>query len=625
MSVNKKVYVKITALDFNEQPLEYIEGEVSSGSVNIDGNSVVRRTCNLSLIVKNLNITDYYWGIKTKFRLEMGDENEWNDEGIFVITSFSTTHNINNYSINISGKDKMSLLNGDLSGSLYASIDFGVEETIEKDGTINYRNIPIEEIIRESVHTYAQEPYHNIVINDLDEAAVELLEYKGEQPLYLLRNDNTDEFVNYTPNGSLKVTLENQEVIDISKIPNYDNRVNIDDKDNNPTKITIGNNNEIFYTVGKLEKGQTAGYRATDLTYAGDLISNIGESLTSIFDKIVKMLGNYEYFYNTKGQFVFQKKKNYLDSIKTNLIKVDDESYYDASIYHSAIAYSFADGELIQSYQNAPNITNIKNDFSVWGQRVSASGAKIPIHYRLAIGIKPIEYKEYSIEDYDWRELIYQMAIDFYSGNNYEKTGYEPYYIDLYSFWRELYNPEDKTEEYYQEGDNKYWNKKVIENPETLNFWFDFVEADNELNKFSIQNIGSRLKAVKDDNIKAIYYRRVPNLIYVSATDSNKADSFTGYTKVQIQAELKNLFSISGQGKSAHDEMDTLLYNHLYAADSITLRTLPIYSLQPNTRIIVRDKLSGIDGEYIINKIGYSLGHNSTMNITAFKVPQHLK
>lgn len=624
MSVNKKVYVKITALDFNEQPLEYIEGEVSSGSVNIDGNSVVRRTCNLSLIAKNLDITDYYWGIKTKFRLEMGDENEWNDEGIFVITSFSTTHNINNYSINISGKDKMSLLNGDLSGSLYASIDFGVEETIEKDGTINYRNIPIEEIIRESVHIYAQEPYHNIVINDLDEAAVELLEYKGEQPLYLLRNDNTDEFVNYTPNGSLKVTPQGQGEINISDIPNYDNRVNIDNKDNDPTKIVLGNS-DIVYTVGKLEKGQTAGYRATDLTYAGDLISNIGESLTSIFDKIVKMLGNYEYFYNTKGQFIFQKKKNYLDSIKTNLIKADDESYYDASIYHSTIAYSFADGELIQSYQNASNITNIKNDFSVWGQRVSASGAKIPIHYRVAIGTKPIEYKEYNIEDYDWRELIYQMAVDFYSGNNYEKTGYEPYYVDLYSFWRELYNPEGEAEEYYQEGDNKYWNKKVIENPETLNFWFDFVEADNELNKFSIQNIGSRLKAVKDDNIKAIYYRRVPNLIYVSAADGNKADSFTGYTKVQIQAELKNLFSISSQGKSAHDEMDTLLYNHLYAADSITLRTLPIYSLQPNTRIMVRDELSGIDGEYIINKISYSLGHNSTMSITASKVPQRLK
>jgi hypothetical protein len=58
----------------------------------------------------------------------------------------------------------------------------------------------------------------------------------------------------------------------------------------------------------------------------------------------------------------------------------------------------------------------------------------------------------------DWREIIYQMAKDYYansssddlayniSTNNYlyypsGKTGYENYYIDLISFWRDLYDP----------------------------------------------------------------------------------------------------------------------------------------------------------------------------------------
>jgi hypothetical protein len=44
---------------------------------------------------------------------------------------------------------------------------------------------------------------------------------------------------------------------------------------------------DTIYTVSKVEFGQTAGYRLTDLVYAGDLISNIGESITSILDKIV--------------------------------------------------------------------------------------------------------------------------------------------------------------------------------------------------------------------------------------------------------------------------------------------------------------------------------------------------
>jgi len=67
----------------------------------------------------------------------------------------------------------------------------------------------------------------------------------------------------------------------------------------------------------------------------------------------------------------------------------------------------------------------------------------------------------FTSEDYDWRELIYQMALDYYKYNfldDFElrvaaanpdrqigypngRTGYEQYYIDMQGFWRQLYNP----------------------------------------------------------------------------------------------------------------------------------------------------------------------------------------
>ena len=76
-----------------------------------------------------------------------------------VITNFSTALSTNGYNISISGKDKMCLLNGDLSGSLFASVDFGKEEyydTATRVTTIT--DIPIKNIIRDAVHDYAQEP-----------------------------------------------------------------------------------------------------------------------------------------------------------------------------------------------------------------------------------------------------------------------------------------------------------------------------------------------------------------------------------------------------------------------------------------------------------------------------------
>jgi hypothetical protein len=52
------------------------------------------------------------------------------------------------------------------------------------------------------------------------------------------------------------------------------------------------------YYVTKIVYGQVAGYTETDLTYPGDLIANIGESITSVLDKIKTFLGDFEYFYN---------------------------------------------------------------------------------------------------------------------------------------------------------------------------------------------------------------------------------------------------------------------------------------------------------------------------------------
>jgi hypothetical protein len=55
----------------------------------------------------------------------------------------------------------------------------------------------------------------------------------------------------------------------------------------------------------RVESGETAGYHITDLVYSSDLILNAGETVTSLLDKLKTMLGEYEYFYDLNGRFVF--------------------------------------------------------------------------------------------------------------------------------------------------------------------------------------------------------------------------------------------------------------------------------------------------------------------------------
>lgn len=49
-------YAKLTFLDWNENPIQEIQSLVNSGgTVNIDGKSSVRRTCNISVFIPSKN------------------------------------------------------------------------------------------------------------------------------------------------------------------------------------------------------------------------------------------------------------------------------------------------------------------------------------------------------------------------------------------------------------------------------------------------------------------------------------------------------------------------------------------------------------------------------------------
>jgi hypothetical protein len=114
-----------------------------------------------------------------------------------VITSFNTAQSTTNFTISIQGKDKMCMLNGEVSGTIGTQTDFGTIEEEDNEGVWTIRPIPIVEIIKNMVHTYGGEPYHNIIIKDLDTLGLELLEYRYENvPLILYRKEDSVIYTN---------------------------------------------------------------------------------------------------------------------------------------------------------------------------------------------------------------------------------------------------------------------------------------------------------------------------------------------------------------------------------------------------------------------------------------------
>lgn len=750
-SRTKTKYARVTALTWDELPIQSIEGRVTQGSINLDGASAVRRTCSLSMVVEDVDVSNYYWGLNTKFKLEVGIKNNvnpafpeiiWFPQGIYLITSFSSALSVNNFTLSLQGKDKMSLLNGDIGGSITAQTQFDSWEE-ERNNEWVIKKYPIKQIIRDAVHQYGGEPFHNIIINDLDEMGLELLEYRYDDPMFLIRELENNEYIQGTLNADTEFTLKNGSITTIGAKDDDGNYIHTFDllvdtlTDDNP-EPTVFYSDGKAYCVAKIEYGDTAGYRATDLIYPSDLIGNVGESLTSVLDKIKNMLGEFEYFYDLEGRFTFQKKRHYLDSVWS---PIGEDKYIKDMAQNSAETYMFSGNELITAFNNAPNLNNIKNDFSVWGVRKGAGGADNPIHIRYAIDEKPVYYKSYdgiaycTKPGYDqevaWQEIIYQMQKDYrkynhsdefevtiiannppiselnFKGYTTGRTGYEIYYVDLEGFWRQLYYPqyayenqmvkyEGKLSGLYEElakyetaseqkqgvqnqiasleseiaefvleysetfarpakiigtatpkidaiwenedyekitkeilwsDDNLFkapyffFNRLVYEEPENLNFWFDFLDLDGVLNDYSCRAIGARPKAVNDKDVKSIYFRSTPTIIFYE--NALEKTTHTGYRYFQV-SDIESMCSVSTQGKSAKEAVDQLLYNHSYALESVSITAIPIYYLELNTRVNIHDERAGISGDYIITKMTLPLTYNGTMSLTATKAVDYI-
>jgi hypothetical protein len=139
-----------------------------------------------------------------------------------------------------------------------------------------------------------------------------------------------------------------------------------------------------------------------------------------------------------------------------------------------------------------------------------------------------------------------------------------------------------------------------------------------------VRNIGCRPKAINDTNIKAIYFRETPDVIFTTNYEKDSAES-TAYSYISIpEADVNTMFSISAQGKSAKAEIDDLLYRHSYCIASATITTIPIYYLEPNAKIHLVDRDSNLDGYYNISKLSIPLTYNGTMSITATKAAENI-
>lgn len=619
--INMKIqYIKITILSFDEKPIREIQGQVQSGgSINVNGASALRRTCSFTMFAdastNDLTNIDNIISLNKKIKIEIGYKNlvkgyqkygdiVWFKGGIFVIMQASISTSTTGATISIQGRDKMVYLNGQCGGTLPAT--FILHERYEEleNGIIQITHPTLFQIIQEMVSEYGGENLSNIYIFDLDQTTKALIKYIGTKTLYIKKDLTT-----------------------------------FQESDEKPEDL------ENWYNY---EYGQDIGYQETDFTYPGDLTMTAGSTVTQVLDKISNLLGNYEYFYDIDGHFIFQEKKNYLNNAYTPLPNKNSNAYIQAfsnTKYH----YIFDDSSLITSSSNNPNYENIKNDFIVWGNKTSVSGSTTAIRFHLAIDTKPnidlankymwaiyadAEQKQLLFYKYtdtencsytnkkligrpcqEWREELYRQALE--RNRNGINQNYD---TELLAEWRNLY---DTTNLEWSNG----WNPDVYNNPGGLNYWLDFLDDGDQLRKYSVSAIGKRSKVINSKTVTTLFNEEIQDILFVENIYTNstnterqeKIDSLNcqGQSWVFYEPEQTKLFAISSSGNSAYDEIKSLIYQHLIYNSQITINCIPLYYLEPNNIIYIADQTTGIIGSYVITSMTLPLNYNGTMTIQA--------
>ena len=391
----KKHYAKITVLSFvDEKPLREIQGIATAGSVTVNGQAALRRTISLTVSgIENendINNIENIISINKKVKIEVGLENPFEDYknygdiiwfplGTYVINQATTSTTASSANISISGKDKMCMLDGTCGGTLPSAVTFHETQYEDDNGDIFIEQVPIFTIIKECVTHFGKEPEQNVIINDVDMTAKLSTKYVGQNPIWFSKDYKSF------------VISENA--------PEDEN-----------------------FLQHKFIYGQDVGYQETDFTYPGELVFSAGDTVTSVLDKIIESLGNYEYFYDLDGHFIFQQKKNYLNYYYTPITQIND-NYYIKAFSDSKYYYTFIDAKDALSYYNSPKYENIKNDFIVWGDKTNANGVTKTIQYHLAIDEKPqIDLANQYMWDITKGNGDHAYYLFEYEKNNYNQT-----------------------------------------------------------------------------------------------------------------------------------------------------------------------------------------------------------
>ena len=260
------------------------------------------------------------------------------------------------------------------------------------------------------------------------------------------------------------------------------------------------------------------------------------------------------------------------------------------------------------------------------------------------IEIEPELYNKYYAKD--WRTFLYLKGLEAQVNGTDEGI----YFEELTAFWPAEYNLQHDNQQFFgiqngESGDETYLT--LTEGK----YFLDFIDTSSELGKYSVSAIGRRGDVITDDKINCLFEPEIPNVIFLNI--DNPTDNVSENTTInddkgenlspaellreardeanehshpwtQVHEDIYNNLAVGGYKNSAYERIKYELFYHTNYQRTVSLTTIPIFYLEPNSRVTISDKSTNTYGNFMVQNINISFGPGANMSVTLNEIFERL-
>ena len=633
-----------------------------SGSILVDEDGVYDLRYSENRTYYNITEVENLISLNKKVKVEIGFVNTlsylgekyysnyniiWIPLGVYVIKNANINKTNGGIKISLTMNDKTSLLNGDIGGLLPAATIFSESELFGIDNKFfETKQVLIKNIIKNLVIDFGGEKPENVIINDIPDTIRKAMKWMGKKPLYAYnlgeqrffslvdprQNYEVTEFKKYETNMDIGYVLEPFHYPGKLECNAGDSIATVLDK----IKNTLGNYEWFYDIYGKFHFQEKKNYlnntfkpkEKTDLNNLLYLpIMNLSKDVYTFDEKnrhLLTGVSNNPQYQNIKNDFIIwgstQDASGTKKPIRYHLV-FDSKPKVDKNKLRFALTY-----EDFKGFQQTIILIEEKNleyNTEPKDKKKYYLNDKHLIHWDEELQV----FREFPdlaknlcyLKTDDWRTELYFLGLEKIGesfANNY-------YAAELNTEWPKIYNVKSELIGINNDDGYPIYNGGYRDIPlNQYEYFLDFLDSETGTNsspsQFSVAAIGRRTKIGPNTSANCIFTQqetKAENVIFIQADGSTTDDysdfqkgDYNGYNIIQISEEIFENLSLGGNENSAYDKVKELLTLHSIYNETITLNTIPIYYLEPNTRIHIEDNDVAINGDYIINSISLPLG-----------------